>query len=103
LLRPGQYVKARLIIDLIADAVLAPQQAVTQMQNLYGVFALKASNVLRPRIVEAGKRIGTGWVINNGLKPGEQVVIVGNAVVRLGSEVAPVPMNCNYDSSIMIR
>ena len=77
LLRPGQYVKVRFKSEEIPNAVLVPQQAINQMQNIYMAFVVNDSNKINPRPVKTGARVGSNWVITEGLKPGEKVALSG--------------------------
>jgi membrane fusion protein (multidrug efflux system) len=99
LLRPGQYVKVRFVSDMAKDAVLVPQQAVNQLQNIYRVFVLNDSSMLVPRMVKVGVRSGSNWVVSEGLNAGEKVAMVGNAILKPGIPVKPVEMTWNYDST----
>ncbi len=90
LLRPGQYIKVRFQSDKIQNAILVPQQAVNQMQSMYLTYVVNDSNKINPRPVKTGIRIGSDWVITEGLKPGEKVALVGNAIIKPGMEVKPV-------------
>lgn len=100
-LRPGQYVKIRAITSELDQAVLVPQQAVMQLQTIYQVLVVGQDDTLRPRPVTAGLRIGSNWVIAEGLKPGERVAIVGNMMVKPNSLVKPSPMSWSYDSTLV--
>jgi membrane fusion protein, multidrug efflux system len=101
LIRPGQYVKVRFLTDEYKDAILVPQQTVNQVQSIYQVFVLNDSNKLAPRTVKAGARVGRNWVITEGLKAGEKVAIVGNASINMKNAVKPMPVNWNYDSTLV--
>jgi membrane fusion protein (multidrug efflux system) len=98
-LRPGQYVKVRIQTQKIPDAIMVPQQAVNQLQNLYQVFVLNDSNKIVPRIIQTGKRVGSNWIIANGLQQGEKVAVIGNAIIKPNLVVKPVMMQWNYDST----
>lgn len=98
-LRPGQYVKVRFKSAEIANAVLIPQQAVNQMQSVYMAFVVDDSNKVTPRPVVAGQRVGSNWVITKGLKAGEKVAIVGNAVIKPGGTIKPVIKPYSYEST----
>jgi membrane fusion protein (multidrug efflux system) len=98
-LRPGQYVKVRIQTQKIRDAIVVPQQAVNQLQNLYQVFVLNDSNKIVPRIIQTGKRVGSNWIIANGLQQGEKVAVIGNAIIKPNLVVKPVMMQWNYDST----
>lgn len=98
LLKPGQYVKVRFISDQVNDAILVPQQAINQLQNIYQVFVVQ-NNKIVPRPVEVGMRLGSNWVISKGLNAGEKVAMIGNAIVKPEMTVKPVEMNWNYDDT----
>jgi membrane fusion protein (multidrug efflux system) len=87
LLRPGQYVKVRFKSDEIANAVLVPQEAINQMQNVYMAFIVNDSNKITPKPVGVGVRSGSNWVITDGLKPGDKVALLGNALIKPGTVV----------------
>ena len=87
-LRPGQYGRARLLLDTKAGALLVPQRAVQELQNLYSVAVVGADNKVAFRNVKVGPRVDTLWVIEEGLKPGEQVVAEGLQSLRDGMTVA---------------
>ena len=99
LLRPGQYVKVRFKSDEIPNAVLVPQQAINQMQNIYMAFVVNDSNKINPRPVKTGVRAGSNWVITDGLKPGEKVALIGNAIIKPGMVIKPVMNPYSYDST----
>jgi membrane fusion protein (multidrug efflux system) len=91
-LRPGQYGRARLLIDNRAGALLVPQRAVQELQNLYTVAVVGADNKVAFRNVKVGPRVDTLWVVEEGLKPGEQVVAEGLQALSEGMEVRTKPM-----------
>jgi membrane fusion protein, multidrug efflux system len=101
LLRPGQYVKVRFKSDEIPNAVLVPQQAINQMQSIYMAFVVNDSNKINPRPVKTGIRVGSNWVIADGLKPGEKVALVGNTIIKPNMEIKPVINPYSYDSTSM--
>jgi len=99
LLRPGQYVKVRFKSDEIQNAVLVPQQAINQMQSMYMAFVVNDSGKVNPRPVKTGVRSGSNWVISEGLKPGEKVALIGNALIKPGTVIKPVLNPYSYDST----
>ena len=99
LLRPGQYVKVRFKSDEISNAVLVPQQAINQMQNIYMAFVVNDSNKINPRPVKTGVRSGSNWVVTEGLKAGEKVALIGNAIVKPGMIIKPLMNSYSYDST----
>ena len=99
LLRPGQYVKVRFQTEEIPNAILVPQEAVNQMQSIFMAFVVDDSSRLKPTPVKTGARVGSNWVITEGLKPGDKVALVGNALIKPGTVVKPVMKQYSYDST----
>jgi membrane fusion protein (multidrug efflux system) len=87
IVRPGQYGRVRAAVDLKKDAILVPQRAVLEMQGTYRVAVVGADNTIELRMVQPGARVGTLWVIESGLKPGERIVVEGLQKVRPGVTV----------------
>lgn len=90
-LRPGQYGKVRAVIRVQRDAVSIPQAAVNEQQGSYLVTVVGNDNRVAIRPVQVGDRAGTMWVIQDGLKPGERVVVEGQQNLRPGMEVQTKP------------
>jgi len=91
-LRPGQYGRARILVDTRAGALLVPQRAVQELQNLYSVAVVGGDGKVEFRNVKVGPRLDTLWVITDGLKPGEQVVAEGLQSLTNGATVRTKPM-----------
>jgi membrane fusion protein (multidrug efflux system) len=91
ILRPGQYAKVRAATHMLRGALLVPQRAVSQLQGSNQVAVVGADRKISIRAVQTGERLGTLWVITNGLKAGDQVVAEGTQKVKEGSTVTPVP------------
>jgi len=89
LLRPGQYGRARFEVEVRKDALLVPQRAVQELQNLYSVAIVGTDNKVSFRNVKVGPRVDSLWVIEEGLKPGERVVVEGLQRIRDGVTVSP--------------
>jgi len=87
LLRPGQYGKARLVIENKEDALVVPQLAVQEIQGLYSVMVVKPDSTVEQRMVKAGERVGNAWIIDSGVKPGEKVIVEGIQKVQPGVKV----------------
>lgn len=88
-LRPGQYAKVRAAIGNRAGALLVPQRAVIDTQGTYTVAVVDPNNTVRFARVEIGDQIGSNWIIQGGLKPGERVVTDGLFHIRPGAVVNP--------------
>ncbi|OYU96399.1 MAG: efflux transporter periplasmic adaptor subunit [Bacteroidetes bacterium B1(2017)] len=97
-IRPGQYLKVRFVSDKLTGAILVPQRAVIQLQNLFQVCILGDSNKLESRIVKTGVRVGENWVITEGLSEGDKVIILGNKMIKPNSVVAPIMVQAGKDS-----
>jgi membrane fusion protein (multidrug efflux system) len=93
LLLPGLYVRVRLEQAKAAGAVLLPQQAVTRGPTGDTVMVVAPDGKVAPRPVKVGNAQGGQWVILEGLKPGEQVMVDGFQKVRPNAPVKPVPWN----------
>jgi membrane fusion protein (multidrug efflux system) len=90
-IRPGQFARVRVAIDEKKGAILVPQRAVTELQGIYNVAVVKPDDTVELRMVKAAERIGTLWVIDEGLKPGDRIVVEGVQKVRSGAKVTPRP------------
>ena len=99
ILRPGQFAKIRALTGNNANAVLAPQRAVSELQGAYQVAVVGSDNKVTIRKVTVGDRFGSLWIIRDGLKSGEHVISEGTQKVRDGSMVAPklVPIPVDTD------
>ncbi len=83
-LRPGQYGRVRFISYIRTGAVLVPQKAVTELQGSYLVAVVGSDSKVSLRAVKVGERAGAMWIVDEGLKPGERVVVEGVQKVRDG-------------------
>jgi RND family efflux transporter MFP subunit len=91
ILRPGGYGKVRAVIRLQQGALLVPQRAVTELQGGYQVAVVGSEDKVSIRTVKVGDRVGSEWVIAEGLNAGERVVAEGVQKVRPGAQVNPKP------------
>src|ERR1700741_913011 len=91
ILRPGGYGRVRTAVRVQKDALLVPQRAVSELQGAYQVAVVDAQNKVSIRTVQVGDRVGTQWIVADGLKPGERVVAEGVQKVRPGMQVNPKP------------
>jgi membrane fusion protein (multidrug efflux system) len=88
-LRPGQYAKVRVVADVKKGAIVIPQRAVSELQGSYQVALVGADNKVTMKVVKPGLRDGNKWVIDEGLKPGDRIVVEGIQRVRSGMTVVP--------------
>jgi RND family efflux transporter MFP subunit len=88
-LRPGQFVRVRVTVRTLNGALLVPQRAVNEMQTSFELAVVGADNKAEIRTVKVGERVGSLWVVEDGLKPGERVVVEGLQKVRDNEPVKP--------------
>ena len=89
ILRPGQYAKVRAAVSVRSGALMVPQRAVIDTQGTYTVPVVDPNNTVRFARVTVGNRVGSNWIIEGGLKPGERVVTDGVFQIRPGALVNP--------------
>ena len=87
LLRPGQYAKVRVLVETRKNALLVPQRAVQDVQGTQQVAVVRPDDTVDVRKVKCDARVGSLWIITEGLKPGERVVVEGGDRVRPGQKV----------------
>ena len=86
-LRPGQFGKVRFVPDTVHNALVVPQEAVTELQGNFQVAVVDQNNKVSIRPVKTGERIGALWQVTDGLKPGDRVVVQGVQKAREGATV----------------
>jgi membrane fusion protein, multidrug efflux system len=91
LLRPGGFGNVRIQTGITKNAMLVPQAAVIEVQSMYQLVVITPDNKADFRPVKVGERVGTDWIISEGLKPGDKVVVQGFMKVREGMPVTPKP------------
>lgn len=89
LLRPGLFAKVRTPIETRVGGLLVQQRAVKELQGTFQVAVIGDENKVAFRNVTPGPRIGSLWLIDDGLKPGETVIVEGLLKVRDGMVVTP--------------
>jgi len=89
-LRPGQYGRVR-IPRIQPGSLLVPQQAVTELQGTRLIAVVDGGNKVNIRPVQLGETVGSDWIVREGVKPGERVVVEGIQKVRQGALVDPKP------------
>ena len=87
ILRPGQYARIRATLDVRPHALVVPQKAVTELQGGSRVAVAGADGKADIRAIETGPRVGDLWVVEKGLKPGENVIVSGLQYLRPGTPV----------------
>jgi len=90
-LRPGQFAKARAVIDKISGALLVPERALVELQGSYQIGVIGADNKAEIRPIKIGPRFNRQVVVTEGLKEGDKVIVEGIQKVRPGMIVTTKP------------
>jgi membrane fusion protein, multidrug efflux system len=90
-LLPGQFGKVRVETEIRKNVVLVPQRAIQQLQNMQNVYTVGANNQVELRVITTAERTGDDWIVTQGLKPGDRVIVEGQLRVRPGMPVTPKP------------
>lgn len=98
-LRPGLYAKIRTPLAVREGALLVSQRAVNETQGRYQIAVVTPENNVEIRPVTVGERVGSQWIIAQGLVPGEQVIVDGLQKLKPGMTVHPVPFSDNSSVS----
>ncbi|MGC4097529.1 MAG: efflux RND transporter periplasmic adaptor subunit [Nitrospira sp.] len=99
ILRPGLYAKVRTALTVRKDALLVSQRAVSETQGRYQIAIVTPENNVEIRPVTIGERVGSQWIIAQGLAPGERVIVDGLQKLKPGVTVHPVPFSDNSSVS----
>ena len=91
ILRPGGFGQVRIQTGMNKNAMLIPQRAVIEVQSIYQVATVGADGKVAFRPVKVGDKVGTNWIITEGVKPGEKVIAQGFQRVREGMTVNAKP------------
>jgi membrane fusion protein (multidrug efflux system) len=86
-LRPGGYGTVKAVVKTQKGALALPQRALTELQGRYMVAVVDDQNRITLRQVTTGEQVGSLWIIAQGLKPGERVVVEGTQKVKEGMQV----------------
>lgn len=90
LLLPGQFVRVRIEAGANPNGIAVPQRAVQMTPSGGSVMVIGAGNIPVPRPVKLGRLVDGLWVVTDGLRPGEKVIVDGIQKVRPGAPVKPV-------------
>jgi membrane fusion protein (multidrug efflux system) len=90
-LLPGQFGHVRLLSNEAKNVIVIPQRAVQELQSMQSVFTVGPDNKAEARTIVTGDRVGDGWIVTQGLKPGDKVIVEGVQKVRPGAPVQPTP------------
>jgi membrane fusion protein (multidrug efflux system) len=89
LIRPGQFARVKVKIRQAKDAVLIPQKCAKELQGQYSVFLVNAENKLEAKKVILGERYGEFYIVKEGLKRGDKIILEGLQKARSEMEIVP--------------
>jgi membrane fusion protein (multidrug efflux system) len=89
LIRPGQFARVKAKIRQANDAVLIPQKCAKELQGQYSVFLVNAENKLEAKKVVLGERYGEFYIVKEGLKRGDKIILEGLQKARSDMEIVP--------------
>jgi membrane fusion protein (multidrug efflux system) len=90
LLRPGQYAKIKIRVDLIENGIIIPQRCLSELQGTFRVDIVNGENKIEKRAVKVGVTVGNFRIVKSGLKVGDKIVYEGLQKVRPGMPINPV-------------
>jgi len=93
ILRPGGFGRVRVQTSTARNALLVPQAAVIEVQSQYQVIVVGPNDRASVRPVKVGDRVGTNWIITDGLKLGERVVVEGMQKIQTLAAQSPQSAN----------
>ena len=91
MLLPGMYMRAQLEQAVAENAITVPQQAVMRDMTGASVMVVGADSKVTQRPIKADRSQGDSWIVSEGLKVGDQVIVEGLQKVKPGAAVKPVP------------
>ena len=95
ILRPGQFARVSADTQVLHDAILIPQLAVTELQGIQQVYTVTPENHIHIVNVTLGAQVGSSWVVRSGLTPGTEVITDNLQKLREGMPVTPHPATIN--------
>lgn len=96
LVRPGQFARIRAVITVLENGIMIPQRCIKEIQGIFQVYVVNEDNEVEIRRVQTGPKKGNMWIILEGLKPGEKVVLEGIQQARTGFKIKPVVQEFEY-------
>lgn len=93
-LLPGMYVRVLIEQGVERNVIAVPQQSVQRDSGGRSqIYVVKEDGTAELRVVRTGRVVGSNWIIEDGLKPGERVVVEGFQKLRPGATVSPQAWN----------
>lgn len=98
-LRPGGYARIRTVTEMRKDALLIPQQSVSELQGIYQVGVVAPDNTVTIKSVKLGPLVGDMWVVESGLNAGDNVVVDGLQRIKNKMTVNPTPFKDTQENA----
>jgi membrane fusion protein (multidrug efflux system) len=89
LLRPGQFARVQIVVEVVENGLVIPQRSVRELQGLYQVYIVNDTNAIDVRPVKLAARVGGMFLVQEGLAPNDRIVFEGLNLVRPGQKVDP--------------
>jgi membrane fusion protein (multidrug efflux system) len=89
-LRPGMFARIRISLKTEQDSIVLPQRAVQELQGKNFVWVVDQGDVASQRPVQVGLRTGSDWIIEDGVKAGDRIIVEGIQKARQGAPVQPM-------------
>jgi membrane fusion protein (multidrug efflux system) len=89
LLRPGQFARVQIVVEVVENGLVIPQRSVRELQGLYQVYVVNDTNAIDVRPVKLAARVGSMFLVQEGLSPKDRIVFEGLNLVRPGQKVDP--------------
>ncbi|MCF6307667.1 MAG: efflux RND transporter periplasmic adaptor subunit [Flavobacteriaceae bacterium] len=99
LLRPGQFARVKIKVQEAENTIIVPQKCVSELQGMYSVLLVNSENKVETSQVKVGEKVGEFWIIKEGVKEGDQVILEGLQKAKPKSEVVPVITDFNPKSN----
>jgi membrane fusion protein (multidrug efflux system) len=99
IIRPGQYVKLKIVTEFRDNALLIPQRAVNEMQGLFQIYTVGDSDKISIKLVKIGPSYNMSYIVEEGLTKEDRIVIGGTQMLRSGSLITPNIKTWSPDST----
>ncbi len=99
IIRPGQFARVKIKVMDLKDAIIVPQECLTELQGQYSVFVVNSENKVETIQVETGENIPGFTIIKKGIKIGDEIILEGLQKVKSGMEVVPVVTEYKFEET----
>lgn len=100
LLRPGMFARVRVELGKRKEAITVPQRAVTQLQGKYFVWIVTEDGIANQRPVVVSEQLGSNFLLTDGLKAGEKIIVEGVHKAREGAPVTAISRKQNTSNGV---